>query len=114
MSLRRVRSRNQSVRGKRAGGGLMRTQSVRVRDFTCPDRRAYGRMADRQDREAGNWLHVRIYRRYMALSGQAVCKTVGLAYAGFEPNTCHHLRKRPVAWAYPGSRAALLLSRRVS
>jgi hypothetical protein len=29
-------------------------------------------------------------------------------------DTCHHLRKRPVAWAYPGSRAALLLSRRVS
>ncbi len=37
-----------------------------------------------------------------------------LSLRWFEPNTCHHLRKRPVAWAYPGSRAFFLLSRCVS
>ena len=34
-----------------------------------------------------------------------------LSLRWFEPNTCHYLRKRPLAWAYPGSRAAFLLSR---
>src|ERR1019366_5293489 len=37
-----------------------------------------------------------------------------LSLRWFEPNTCHHLRKQPVAWAYPGSRAVLVLSRRMS
>src|ERR1022692_5158871 len=37
-----------------------------------------------------------------------------LSLRWFEPNTCHHLRKRPVAWAYPGSRAFFLLFRCVS
>ena len=46
--------------------------------------------------------------------GWTVCKTVGLADRWFEPNTCHHLRKRPVSWGFPVSRAFLLLYRCVS
>ncbi len=44
--------------------------------------------------------------------GRSVNRRLSLRW--FEPNTCHHLRKRPVAWAYPGSRAFFLLSRCVS
>src|ERR1017187_3258879 len=55
---------------------------------------------------AGQWL--------FRWAGMGSLYNRRLSLRWFEPNTCHHLQKRPVAWAYPGSRAALLLSRCVS
>jgi hypothetical protein len=34
-----------------------------------------------------------------------------LSLRWFEPNTCHHLRKRPVSWGFPASRAVALALR---
>ena len=44
---------------------------------------------------------------------QSVCmdgflKKRRLSLRWFEPNTCHHLRKRPVSWGIPASRAVAL------
>src|SRR6266481_735930 len=38
---------------------------------------------------------------YTTARGQAVCKNRRLSLRWFEPNTCHHQRKRPVSWGYP-------------
>jgi hypothetical protein len=35
--------------------------------------------------------------------GRSVNRRLSLRW--FEPNTCHYLRKRPVSWGYPASRA---------
>jgi hypothetical protein len=37
-----------------------------------------------------------------------------MAHRWFEPNTCHHLRKRPASWDFPAMRAVFFLSRVVS
>jgi hypothetical protein len=36
-------------------------------------------------------------QRHVTRVERTGCKTVGLAYVGFEPNTCHYLRNAPLA-----------------
>jgi hypothetical protein len=103
MSWRLIRSWERSAIGRsgRSGSRLAQTLYVPVRGFTCPARRAHGHMADRTRREG--W-----YRLENSRSGgmwplrvkRSVNRRLSLRW--FEPNTCHHQRKRPAAWGFSG------------
>jgi len=93
--------------GERAGSRLARTLSVAIRGFTHPGP-ASARTYDGQD-----WARRPVpaikpqVRRHMTASGQAVCKTVGLAYDGSNPSPATTSENGPRPGVSPASQTVV-------
>src|SRR6266498_3541299 len=72
-------------KGEHAGSRLARTLPVPVRGFTTRPKWAHGRVTDRPGARGPVSARKQQVRWHMAVSGQAVCKTVGLACVGSNP-----------------------------
>jgi hypothetical protein len=69
-------ARRRQGRAERAASGPARTLSVVFRDFIPHGPRAHGHMTDRACREDRHLATYSQVRRYIVVSGQAVCKAV--------------------------------------